>query len=130
MRTIPALIALLLVFTACKKKNDTESEEQTTSTTGAGPVCPTCDFPDSTWTKTGTGPHLIFKFKFDSTQVRLNNLAQPSSLPAGNAGQSPRFNGLSAHYIEMAQNDFTQIGKGAVLYKAEETDCGGSRAIV
>lgn len=73
---------------------------------------------------------LIFKFQLDSTQVRLNNLGQAVSIPQGRAGQSPRFNGISAHYIEMAPTDFTQIGEGAVLFHQEETQQGGARAIL
>lgn len=76
-----------------------------------------------------TAPKLIFKFKLDSTQVRLGNLGQPASIPSGNAGQSPKFNGISAHYIEMAPTMFTQIGNGAVLYHQPETTLGGSTAI-
>jgi hypothetical protein len=60
-------------------------------------------------------PKLIFKFKFDSTQVRLNNLGNPSTVPANHGAQSPRFNKMSAHYIEMTPNQFTGLGAGAVL---------------
>ena len=74
-------------------------------------------------------PRLIFKFKFDSTQVRLNNLGSPSTLPANHGAQSPRFNKMSAHYIEMTPNQFTGLGAGAVLYHAPETNTGGATAI-
>jgi hypothetical protein len=72
---------------------------------------------------------LIFKFKFDSTQVRLNNIGQPSTIPAGNAAQSGVMNKMSAHYIELAPGPLTLLGKGAVLYHAAETTAGGSNAI-
>jgi hypothetical protein len=74
-------------------------------------------------------PKLIFKFKFDSTQVRLDNLGNPSTLPTGHGAQSPRFNKMSAHYIEMTPNQFTGLGAGAVLYHAPETNSGGATAI-
>jgi hypothetical protein len=74
-------------------------------------------------------PKLIFVFKLDSTQERLNNFGLPADMPAGHAGQSPRFNGISAHYIEMAPNAYTQIGEGAILYHQSETTQGGSTAI-
>jgi hypothetical protein len=74
-------------------------------------------------------PQLIIKFKFDPTQVRLNNLGQPSSLPSGNAAQSPVFNTISAHYFELAPNAFTALGSGTILYKADETMAGGDLAI-
>jgi hypothetical protein len=72
---------------------------------------------------------LIFQFQFDSTQTRLNNVGQPASLPQGNAGQSPMFNKMSAHYIELAPNMTTALGTGTVLYKAPETTAGGNTAI-
>lgn len=74
-------------------------------------------------------PSLIVKFKFDPNQVRLNNLGQPSTIPSGNAAQSPVFNSISAHYFELAPTAYTQLGEGAVLYHAPETDLGGSTAI-
>lgn len=74
-------------------------------------------------------PQLIFKFRFDCTQERLNNIGQPSTIPAGHAAQSPKFNGMSAHYIELAPNMFTALGAGRVLYKAPETTAGGDNAI-
>ena len=73
--------------------------------------------------------NLVMKFKFDSTQVRLNNVGQPSGIPSGNAAQSPVFNKMSAHYAELAQTAFTGLGAGAVLYKALETTAGGTTAI-
>jgi hypothetical protein len=72
---------------------------------------------------------IIFKFKFDSTQARLNNIGQPSPIPAGNAAQSGIMNKMSAHYIELAPGALTGLGKGAVLYHAAETTAGGSNAI-
>ncbi len=72
---------------------------------------------------------LIIKFKFDPSQVRLNNLGQLSSVQSGNAAQSPIFNTISAHYVEMAPNANTQIGQGTILYHAPETTIGGSNAI-
>ena len=74
-------------------------------------------------------PMLIIKFKFDPTQARLNNLGQPSNVASGNAAQTPIFNNISAHYVEMAPNATTQLGQGAILYHAPETNDGGSTAI-
>lgn len=73
--------------------------------------------------------NVIFKFKFDSTQARLNNLGVAATMAAGHAGQSPRFNKMSAHYVELAPNQFTALGAGDVLYRAPETTAGGSNAI-
>ena len=74
-------------------------------------------------------PMLIIKFKFDPTQARLNNLGQASTVAVGNAAQSPIFNLISSHYVEMAPNANTQIGNGTILYHAPETTLGGSNAI-
>lgn len=74
-------------------------------------------------------PNLIIKLVVDSTQVRLGNLGTPASIPAGNSGQHPLFNLISAHYLELAPNAFTALGSGAKLYHAAETTAGGSTAI-
>lgn len=74
-------------------------------------------------------PQLIIKFKFDPTQVRLNNIGQPSTVAAGNAAQSPIFNGISAHYLEFTPNALTQVGQGAILYNGPSTTIGGANAI-
>jgi hypothetical protein len=50
-------------------------------------------------------------------------------MAAGHAGQSPLFNKMSAHYVELAPSAFTALGSGAVLYKAPETTVGGENAI-
>jgi hypothetical protein len=73
--------------------------------------------------------NLVLKFKFDPAQARLDNTGQPAALPAGHAGLSPQFNGMSAHYIELAPQALTALGQGAVLYHAPETTAGGSNAI-
>ncbi len=74
-------------------------------------------------------PRLIFKFKFDSTQARLDGFGQPSTMASGHAGQCPVFRGMSSHYIELAPNDNTLLGGGAILYRAAETTAGGANAI-
>jgi hypothetical protein len=79
---------------------------------------------------TGTGSaNVNFIFKFDSSQQRLNALGQPTGMAAGHVGQSPRFNLMSAHYVEMTPSAFTALGAGAVLYKAPEVTTGGAKAI-
>lgn len=102
MRNLILVCGLIIpvFFAGCKKSNDSASE-----------------------------PNLIFKFRFDSTQARLDNTGQPSAMPAGNAGLSPRFNSMSTHYLELAPNAFTPLGNGEVLYRATETNAGGSDAI-
>lgn len=75
------------------------------------------------------GPNLIVKFKFDPNQERLGNLGTPVGIPSGNAAQSPDFNVMSAHYIELAPTAFTALGDGEIIYKGDETSVGGSNAV-
>ncbi len=72
---------------------------------------------------------LVFKFKFDSTQQRFDNFGNPTSVPDTHAAQHPRFNSISAHYIEIIPNKMTQLGEGEVLYESPETTTGGDTAI-
>lgn len=72
---------------------------------------------------------VIFKFKFDPQQERLDGLGNPASIPTGNAGQSPSFNLMSAHYYELTPNALTPLGKGAILYQAPEVSIAGENAI-
>lgn len=74
-------------------------------------------------------PKLIFRFRFDSTQERLNNSGQPSVIPDGHAAQSPVMNNMGAHYIELAPNSTTALGNGTIIYRADETALGGDSAI-
>jgi hypothetical protein len=122
------LIALALVsgiLFSCKKKTEDDPEPETPATTGSAVY----GDPDSAWATTGTGPYLIFKFKFDSTQARLDNFGNPSTVASGNGAYSPVFNKMAAHYIELAQTDLTALGAGDVLYHAPETTKGGTTAI-
>jgi hypothetical protein len=93
------LFALFFAFSNCKKEN------------------------------TGSDAELRFKFKFDATQARLNNIGQPAPVPAGNAAQTPTFREMSAHYIELAPNALTLLGQGAIVYKGAETNKGGEMAV-
>lgn len=78
---------------------------------------------------TADGPKLVFRYKLDPDQVRMGNLGQPVEVPAGNAGQNPSFNGISAHYIELAPGMFTALGTGTIVYHQAETTAGGQNAI-
>lgn len=106
-RLLLLLPVLLVLLNACKKDEDD---------------APPTDGGDA-------GPRLILKFKFDSTQVRLNNLGQPAAVPVGHGAQSPVMNRMSAHYVEFAPSATTLLGAGDVVYHAPETTLGGSTAI-
>ncbi len=97
------LLALLsIAFVSCDKDNNDDDKDE---------------------------PMVHFRFNFDENQIRLNNLGEPAIMPVGNAGQSPQNFEMAAHYIELSQDKFTQVGGGAVLYKSDETTAGGTNAI-
>jgi hypothetical protein len=126
MKKLIGIALICGIIFSCKKKTE-EVTPDTPSTSGTPAVE---GYPDTVWTATGTGPRLIFKFKFDSTQTRLNAFGFPlSTLPSGHGAYSPKFNQMAAHYIELASSDFDSLGKGKVLYHAPETAAGGSTAI-
>jgi hypothetical protein len=105
LQTMLAVAAAIVLLSSCQKNADTP----TPITNGTAKV--------------------NFIFKFDSTQARLNAIGQPVGMPAGHAGQSPRFNTMSAHYVELAPTAFTALGTGAILYKAPQVTTGGATAI-
>ena len=78
---------------------------------------------------TNSEPQLIIQFKFDETQERLGNLGTPVSVGVGNAAQSPRFNSMSAHYIELAPSSLTALGAGEIIFEGIETTAGGTTAV-
>ncbi len=61
-----------------------------------------------------------FKFKFDPSQERLNSLGQPTALPNGHAAQSPSFRSMSAHYIELVEDEWTPLKSGLQVYQGAE----------
>lgn len=75
------------------------------------------------------GPFVVFKFQFDPTQERVNSFGQPSSLPNGHAAQSPAFNAISGHYVELIPTALTALGAGEIIYQGAETNAGGDMAI-
>lgn len=79
--------------------------------------------------KDATSPSLIIKFRFDSTQARLNNTGEPATISAGHAALSPDLLWMGAHSVELAATANTQFNEGTVLYKATETSEGGEHAI-
>ncbi|WP_293870337.1 hypothetical protein [Flavobacterium sp.] len=72
-------------------------------------------------------PMLIIKF--DPNQARINNLGEPSMVAVGNGAQSPIFNTISSHYVEISQSATTALDAGTILYHAPETTIGDTKAI-
>ncbi len=75
------------------------------------------------------GPKLIFKFKFDPEQERLGNFGEPQSIPPGHAAQTPTFNLMGAHYIELAKKNDIPAYNGTQVYESPVTNKGGAEAI-
>lgn len=73
---------------------------------------------------------VVIRFKFDSTQQRLDNMGNPSSIPNGNAAQSPKMNSIGAHYVEFTEGALVQLGDGYIPYHAPETGQAGSNALL
>lgn len=76
-----------------------------------------------------TPARIYFTFKFDSTQTRLDNLGNPSTVPSNHGAQSPVFHFMSTHYIELAPDMYTALGGGDVVYVGPSTTAGGPNAI-
>lgn len=74
-------------------------------------------------------PRLIFKLKFDPNQERLGNFGEPAVIPVGNAAQTPVFNSMGIHYIELAGNKDIPAYNGTLVHKTPVTTIGGSEAI-
>lgn len=116
------LFSSIIFSLSCKKKGCTDSLA-TNYDSEAKKDDNSCTYDNS------NSPQLIIKLRFDSTQTRLDNFGQPANIPSGNAAQSPIFHGMSAHYIELAQNQYTQLGDGDIIYKGAETSAGGNNAV-
>lgn len=109
MKKLLFILSAVVLFASCSK------DEEPTPTNNGTPSTPQ--------------PQLIFKLHFDSTLARLDNFGNPASIPAGNSAQSPRFNSMSAHYIELAQDSLTQLGNGEIVFHGPETTAGGPNAV-
>ena len=76
-----------------------------------------------------TGPNLVFKFQFNENQTRYDSFGNVSTVPSGNAAQTPRFNTISGHYVELIPTALTALGAGEIVYQGPETTAGGDNAI-
>lgn len=114
-------IALVLPFVfSCKKEGCTDPQA-TNYNSEAKKDNGSCTFLEEE-------PYLIVKIHFDSLQPRLDNLGQPATIPAEHSAQSPIFQGLSAHYLELAETKYTALGAGKIVYRGAETTAGGDNA--
>jgi len=125
MKKLIAITLLGSILFSCTKKTEEEKEPEVTTAVES-------PYPDTVWTSSGTGPRLILKFKFDSTQIRLNNFGQPDPyvVRQDTSAISPIFRQMASHYVELAPNDMTALSAGAVLYRAPEAVKSGSNSIL
>lgn len=107
VKTLASVIFVLFFFISCKKDENSSNNVNNSPAT----------------------KYIIFKFHFDSTQARLDNLGNISVIPSNHSAQSPKMNKMCAHYVELAPNMYTAVGAGKVLYHAPETNAGGATAI-
>lgn len=121
-------VLLLFLHSSCQKKEALQAEEPVPIDTVQTLRCPDCEFPDTVWKSNSSEKQLIFRLKFDSSQARLNDQGQISVPPVGAGVQSPSITGMSIDYIELMQNANTLPGEGILVYKTNETSCGGSKA--
>ncbi|MCD8528414.1 MAG: hypothetical protein LRY27_00155 [Chitinophagales bacterium] len=74
-------------------------------------------------------PMLIFKYTFDENGERLNNFGNPATIPAGNAAQTPDFQKLGIHSIELINYVVSLPTENTVLYKGETKEVNGVSGI-
>ncbi len=78
---------------------------------------------------TPNGPQLIFKFRFDPDQERLGNFGEPQTIPANHAAQTPTFNRMGAHYIELSKQRDIPAYNATLIHESPTTTEGGTEAI-
>jgi hypothetical protein len=124
-KTIFSIIAftmgITVTFYSCKHPQEEEPAPVT-------PAAPASCIPASSYSPPA-GPNLVFQFKFDTAQVRLDNFGNPVAVGAGNSAQTPTSFRISQHYIELAC-DFDSLGHGQVLYLGPTTTAGGGTAAI
>ncbi len=96
-------LGILLCYSSCKSDNQTEEPTNV--------------------------PKLILKFKFDPTQERLGNFGEPQTIPDGHAAQTPTFNTMGVHFIELSRANDIPAYNGTQLYESPTTTQGGGTAI-
>ena len=125
MNKLVFLLAIIsIAMVSCKKEGCT-NPLATNYNSDAKKDDGSCIYPE----EEETGPKLIIKLHFDPTMPRLDNFGNPATVPAQNSAQTPTFHKMSAHYIELAQTQWTQLGDGEIIYHGPETTAGGSNAV-
>ncbi len=98
-----AIFSFAVIQTGCKKSKCTNVScyNGGTCDENTGQCNCTSNFTGTSCSEVNgdTVAYLIMKFHFDSTMTRLDNFGNPTTMPAGHAGQHPDFKGLSQHYI-------------------------------
>lgn len=74
-------------------------------------------------------PKLIFKYTFDENGERQDNFGSPTTVPIGNAAQTPEFISLGVHSIELINYVVSLPTSSTVIYKGAEKVVNGQAAI-
>lgn len=72
---------------------------------------------------------LVFKYTFDSQATREDNFGNPSVIASGNAAQTPDFNFLGVHSIELINYVVSLPSSSTVIYKGAERSFNGETGI-
>lgn len=83
----------------------------------------------SSCNKEEDGAYLVFKYTFDENGERLDNFGSPATLPIGHATQTPKFNELGVHSIELIDYVLSFPTNSTVVYKGEEKSVNGEVGI-
>ena len=112
-------IMSILLFAGCKKEGCTDPDALNYDRS-AEIDDGSCSYPE---------PRLIFKFKLDANQERLDNFGNPQAIPEGHAAQTPDFNQLGVHFIELSKQGDIPAYNGTFVYQSPLTTEGGAEAI-
>jgi hypothetical protein len=72
---------------------------------------------------------LIFEYTFDEQGTREDNFGNPSNIPSGNAAQTPDFNLLGVHSLELINYVVSLPTSSTVIYRGEEHTHNGQTGI-
>jgi hypothetical protein len=74
-------------------------------------------------------PMLIFKYTFDEQGERLDNFGNPTTIPAGNAAQTPDFIELGVSSIELINYVVSLPTSSTIVYMGPQVEKNGVMAI-
>lgn len=73
--------------------------------------------------------YVVFKYTFDEQGERLDNIGSPTTVPSGHATQTPNFQELGVHSIELINYVVSLPTNSTLIYKGEEKTYNGDEGI-